>query len=288
MKKILSSEPSMLTVSGRPTFCAASSRPFAEAYRHGGDVIDTFRGQVAHRHGACRHAERIAVEGAGMIDDQFVRIEQPHVLAAPAHCADGKSTADELAEHGQVRRYAQYLLQAAGRHAKRLHFIEHEHRAGFTRRSDDVAQEFGARGQHAACSQHRLEEHPGDILAVHLQLLAKACCVVEASDLRTRARLIHRAELKLLDDAVIAEPRHQQFLPPSRGTCDMQGEIGRFAAGVGETNLVDRGDALHDLPGEVDLVHVVRGPCRALGRFGNESPPSPAGKRDRESTTCSC
>ena len=63
----------------------------------------------------------------------------------------------------------------------------------------------------ATSAEHRLEKHRGDVLAVRVELLREAVCVVKARDERHRPRLVERAGLEFADDTVIAEPRHQQL-----------------------------------------------------------------------------
>ena len=200
-----------------------------------------------------------------MIHTQVERIEEPHDLALAADGAERQTAADELAEHRQIGRDAQRLLQPTARHAEGLHFIEHEDGAGRVRRLDDFAEELRLRTQHAARAEHRLEKNTGDVATMRFELLAELRGVVELGDERMGPGLVHRAKLKFMDDAVVARAGHQELAAPGSGARDLQREVRGLAPRIGEAHFVDGGDASRQALGELHLVEIVGRPGRALG-----------------------
>src|SRR6516225_8269873 len=123
------------------------------------------------RHSGDSRSDRddVAVVGSAML--AVAERHQPfHELTPPAKDAQWKAAAHGLAERAKVRGYAQILLRAARRHAKRTqHFVENQQSTVLFWKAGQRMQEIGS-GQHTpGVVVDWLTNHGGNVAAVLLK-----------------------------------------------------------------------------------------------------------------------
>src|SRR5215212_1093093 len=90
-------------------------------------------------------------------------------LAPTAERRRRQPAADDLAQAGEVGADGQALLRTAVRDAEPGdHLVQHEQRAGAVADRAQPLEEPGLRGHHAHVAGHRLDDHAGQVVAMHL------------------------------------------------------------------------------------------------------------------------
>src|SRR5262245_55294713 len=96
-------------------------------------------------------------------------VENAHVLAGSSDRANGKSTADKLAEYGQIRVEPTYNLRATVVESKAYDLVGDQQQAELPGQSADSLNEVRGAGDHADAIGQDIDEDAGKLVLVTLE-----------------------------------------------------------------------------------------------------------------------
>lgn len=217
----------------------------------------------------CGQTDRIAVVRAG-VKGSAVAQHVEHFSAA-AHGRQGESRGDCLAVDGQIGREVVVFAGSAGGEAETCDdFIKNRNGSVSSAEVDEARQKPFARLARAAVRQQRLGNHGRDLFAFPVENGTQALEIVPWQDERPgklvrwlasacRLRFGRFAGRRVVADQYVVHPAMvmafelHDFVAPGERSCNPQGRLHGFAAGVGEDHLLDTRNELHDLPCHPDF-----------------------------------
>ena len=222
--------------------------------------------------------ERISGQGPGLVHVP-ARCEAIHDLGSAAERGQRQPAADDLPEDGEVRHDAEQFLRAASGNAEAGDdLVEHEQRSRCVAEAAKRLEEAGLGRDDAHVPRNGLDDDRGEALAV----LGHGGCnrvdvVVLAHDRvlggrqrnagarRQAERRDTRAGTReeRIDVAVVATRELEDAVARRERASKANGAHGRLGPGRDEADLLDRGDSIDDLRGELDLCLGRRAEARA-------------------------
>ena len=208
----------------------------------------------------------------------FRRTVQAHHVGAAAESAHRKTAADNLPQRGHVRRNAVVFLGSAGGDAEADNLIEDQQSAAVVGEIPQHGEIRGFGRQHSDRTHHRLHDHCGQLIAVSLQDASGGLHIVvgdyhrliqrafrQATTGRNRLRVVvvaarcrvdPQADQNGIMGSVVAAFHFGELAAPGECAGGPQGVQRRLGTGVGETHLLERGDAFAQQAGQLDLMPV--------------------------------
>ena len=246
--------------------------------------------ELQHRRHARGHADRVGRECSGVREHVAgrLRVEHIHDFGAAGDGANGKSTADDLAQRGHVGRDAVARLQAGVLGPERDDFIEHQQHPVARGPLAQRGNELDIRRTQADAVRHQVDQYAREVLGVLVQDRQRALGIVERKDndvlerglgcpvhQRNAARMVDAApgrrrgalaHLGVVVDAVVGALGLGDLRPPGKCAGRLQRDHDRLRARVHEAHLLERAVAAAQVLG---IAHLDLGSHHERGAAGH-------------------